>query len=157
MGQVCLQNTMAFGVVAGIITWWVYPLMERWIARVPRDIMNIAFVVIAVFGAIVWSLYLINPPGVDDANLPENKDKPEVVQKEYESRMVASKLAEIDTSIDQLERAIDASEVLDKEKLKAEAEQLRADAKKMLNEGLEMKEYPDVYQQLLGQLGAPKS
>ena len=157
MGQVCLQNTMAFGVVAGIITWWVYPLMERWIARVPRDIMNIAFVVIAVFGAIVWSLYLINPPGVDDANLPENKDKPEVVQKEYESRMVASKLAEIDTSIDQLERAIDASEVLDKEKLKAEAEQLRADAKKMLNEGLEMKEYPDVYQQLLGQLGTPKS
>ena len=33
MGQVCLQNTMAFGVVASIITWWVYPLLERWIAR----------------------------------------------------------------------------------------------------------------------------
>ena len=59
MGQVCLQNTMAFGVVASIITWWVYPLMERWIARVPRDIMNIVFVVIALFGAIVWSLYII--------------------------------------------------------------------------------------------------
>ena len=71
MGQVCLQNTMAFGVVAAIITWWVYPLMERMIARVPQDIMNIVAVVIFVFGGIVWSLYLINPPGVDDANLPE--------------------------------------------------------------------------------------
>jgi len=68
MGQVCLQNTMAFGVVASIITWWVYPLMECWIARVPRDKMNIVFVVVAIFGAIIWSLYLINPPGVDEQN-----------------------------------------------------------------------------------------
>ena len=68
MGQVCLQNTLAFGVVASIITWWVYPLMERLIARVPRDYMNIAFIVIAAFGAIIWSLYIINPPGVDEAN-----------------------------------------------------------------------------------------
>ncbi len=68
MGQVCLQNTMAFGVVASIITWWVYPLLERRIARVPRDIMNIVFVVVALFGAIIWSLYIINPPGVDEQN-----------------------------------------------------------------------------------------
>ena len=68
MGQVCLQNTMAFGVVASIITWWVYPLLERWIARVPRDIMNIVFIVVALFGAIIWSLYIINPPGVDEQN-----------------------------------------------------------------------------------------
>ena len=68
MGQVCLQNTTAFGVVAAIITWWVYPMMERWIARVPRDIMNIVFIVVVLFGAIIWSLYIINPPGVDEAN-----------------------------------------------------------------------------------------
>ena len=68
MGQVCLQNTTAFGVVASIITWWVYPLLERWIARVPRDRMNIIFVVVAVFGAIIWSLYIINPPGIDEQN-----------------------------------------------------------------------------------------
>ena len=61
MGQVCLQNTMAFGVAASLITWFVYPLLERWIARVRPDIMNIVFVVVAVFGAIVWSLYLITP------------------------------------------------------------------------------------------------
>ena len=65
-GQVCLQNTMAFGVVAAIITWWVYPMLERWIARVPRDIMNIVAAAIFVFGAIIWSLYLINPPWADD-------------------------------------------------------------------------------------------
>ena len=68
MGQVCLQNTMAFGVVAAIVTWWVYPLMERWIARIPREYMNIVFIVVAVFGAIIWSLYIINPPGVDEQN-----------------------------------------------------------------------------------------
>ncbi|MBR4755115.1 MAG: hypothetical protein IK054_08045 [Lachnospiraceae bacterium] len=62
MGQVCLQNTMAFGVVAAIITWWVYPLLERWIARVPQSIMNIIAVVIIIFGATIFSLYIIEPP-----------------------------------------------------------------------------------------------
>ena len=62
MGQVCLQNTMAFGVVAAIITWWVYPLLERWIARVSPSIMNIVAVVIIIFGATIFSLYIIEPP-----------------------------------------------------------------------------------------------
>jgi predicted PurR-regulated permease PerM len=62
MGQVCLQNAVAFGVAASIIAWFVYPLMERWIARVRPEIMNIVFVVIAVFGGILWSLYIIDPP-----------------------------------------------------------------------------------------------
>ena len=62
MGQVCLQNTIAFGLAASIITWFVYPLLERWIARIPRDIMNIVFVVVMIFGGILWSLYIINPP-----------------------------------------------------------------------------------------------
>ena len=62
MGQVCLQNTIAFGVAASLIAWFVYPLLERWLARVPEDIMNIAFVAIAVVGGILWSLYLVEPP-----------------------------------------------------------------------------------------------
>ena len=62
MGQVCLQNTAAFGVAASIIAWVVYPMIERWLARVPEDTMNIAFVVIAVIGGILWSLYIIDPP-----------------------------------------------------------------------------------------------
>lgn len=62
MGQVCLQNTLAFGVAASLIAWIVYPTMERWIARIPSDVMNIAFVVIAIFGGILWSLYIVDPP-----------------------------------------------------------------------------------------------
>ena len=62
MGQVCLQNTLAFGVAASLIAWIVYPMMERWIARMPADVMNIAFVVIAIFGGILWSLYIVDPP-----------------------------------------------------------------------------------------------
>ena len=62
MGQVCLQNAAAFGVAASLIAWFVYPMMERWIARVPRDTMNIVFVVVAVIGGILWSLYIIDPP-----------------------------------------------------------------------------------------------
>ena len=149
MGQVCLQNTSAFGVVAAIITWWVYPLMERWIARVPRDIMNIVFVVVAVFGAIIWSLYLINPPGVDDANLPENKDNQELVQQQYETRLVASELAAIDSDVADLEQAIDLSERLDKEKLKAQAAEIRREVREMLNEDLGLEEFPSAYERIL--------
>jgi len=152
MGQVCLQNTMAFGVVAAIITWWVYPLMERMIARVPQDIMNIVFVVIAVFGAIIWSLYLINPPGVDDANLPQNKEHPELVQKESETRSVATSLARISEDIDELEQVINASERLDKEALNADVATLRKDVQKILTDGLGLQEFPDAYQQLLSRI-----
>ena len=156
-GQVCLQNTMAFGVVAGVITWWVYPMLERWIARVPRDIMNIAFVVIAVFGAIVWSLYLINPPGVDDANLPENKGNPEYAQAEYEKREIATKMAKIDREMVGLEDTINSSTDLDKEKLKASAEAIRANLKKMLKDDLGLEEYPNAYEQLVADMAANSS
>lgn len=86
MGQVCLQNTLAFGVAASIITWWVYPLLERRIARVPRDVMNIVFVVVAVFGAIIWSLYIINPPGVDEQNKHPEQAEQIAKQQEAEER-----------------------------------------------------------------------
>ena len=152
MGQVCLQNTAAFGVVAAVITWWVYPMLERMIARVPRDIMNVVFVVIAVFGAIVWSLYLINPPGVDDANQPQNKDKQELVQRDYDTRMVASKLYKVNEAIDELERSIDASKELDKDKLKGEAEEIRMSVKAMLKEGLGLNEFPEAYDRMLGEI-----
>ena len=90
MGQVCLQNTLAFGAVASIITWWVYPMLERMIARVPRDVMNIVAVVIFVFGAIVWSLYLINPPGVDEQN-KDPEHAAEIVQQQEEAQRAAAR------------------------------------------------------------------
>ena len=97
MGQVCLQNTMAFGVVASIITWWVYPLMERWIARVPRDKMNIVFVIVAVFGAIIWSLYIINPPGVDEQN-KHPEQAAEIAKKEAELQATVER-SNVDASL----------------------------------------------------------
>ena len=100
MGQVCLQNTTAFGVVAAIITWWVYPLLERWIARVPRDIMNIVFVVVAVFGAIIWSLYIINPPGVDEQN--KHPELAGVIAVQQEEEKIRDERTKIDSAFDLL-------------------------------------------------------
>ena len=98
MGQVCLQNTTAFGVVAAIITWWVYPLMERLFARVPRDIMNIVFVVVAIFGAILWSLYIINPPGVDEQN--KHPEMAEEIQKQEEQAKIAAERDDVSDAIE---------------------------------------------------------
>lgn len=69
MGQVCLQNVLAFGVAASIIAWIVYPLMERTLARIPKDIMNIVFVLIFVGYGILQTLYLIDPPNYNDNTL----------------------------------------------------------------------------------------
>ena len=66
MGQICLQNAIGFGIASSVISWWVYPMMERAIARVRPAIMNIVCVVVAIAGGILFSLYAISPPeGVD--------------------------------------------------------------------------------------------
>ena len=66
MGQVCLQNTIAFGVAASLIAWYVYPALERLIARVKPSTMNIVCVVVAVAGSLLFALYAIAPPeGID--------------------------------------------------------------------------------------------
>jgi predicted PurR-regulated permease PerM len=66
MGQVCLQNALAFGVAASLIAWYAYPALERAIARVRPGIMSIVFVVVIAIGGILFSLYAIAPPeGMD--------------------------------------------------------------------------------------------
>jgi hypothetical protein len=62
MGQVCLQNALAFGVMASLFTWMLYPLLERTAARIPSDVMDVIFVVVAVSGSMLWSLYIIDLP-----------------------------------------------------------------------------------------------
>ncbi|MBQ9006066.1 MAG: hypothetical protein IJ092_06800 [Atopobiaceae bacterium] len=52
---------------ASIITWFVYPALERWIARMPSDYMNLLFVIVLVFGGISWSLYIIEAPEIQSA------------------------------------------------------------------------------------------
>ncbi len=72
MGQVCLQNAIGFGLASSVIAWWLYPTMERMIARVRPAVMNIVCVVVAIAGGILFSLYAISPPeGIDLGKTPE--------------------------------------------------------------------------------------
>ena len=60
MGQVCMQNALAFGMVATLMVWVVYPGLEKLIGRLPRDVMNIVFVGVLVGFAVLYFLYYIN-------------------------------------------------------------------------------------------------
>lgn len=60
MGQVCLQNALAFGMVATLMVWVVYPGLEKLIGRLPRDVMNIVFVGVVVGFIVLYFLYYIN-------------------------------------------------------------------------------------------------
>ncbi len=59
MGQICLQNTTAFGVVATLMTWAVWPALQNISAKMPNDIRRAFFVAVVVFYALVCCLYLI--------------------------------------------------------------------------------------------------
>ena len=59
MGQVCLQNSLAFGAVATLMTWIVYPGLEKLMSKVPNNIANIIFIVVVIFFAICMCLYCI--------------------------------------------------------------------------------------------------
>lgn len=60
MGQICLLNTSFFGVMATIMTWLVYPNLERAFSKIPKDVMNILTVVIVMFFVLVVCMYVIN-------------------------------------------------------------------------------------------------
>ena len=62
MGQVCLQNVVGFALAASIIAWMVYPWLERSIAKLPVNAVNIAFVVIITVFLVAQTLYLAAPP-----------------------------------------------------------------------------------------------
>jgi uncharacterized membrane protein len=77
MGQVCLQNALGFGAAASIITWLVYPLLERLLARIPNQVMNLIFLATVTAYAIPQTLYLIDPP-VDIAYAAEPTSSPSI-------------------------------------------------------------------------------
>lgn len=60
MGQICLLNTTFFGVMATLMTWLVYPALEKAFAKIPKDVMNIFTVVIIMFFVLVVCMYVIN-------------------------------------------------------------------------------------------------
>ena len=60
MGQICLQNTLLFGVVATLMTWVVYPALQREYLKLPEPMRQTFFVAVLAFYAIVVCLYVIN-------------------------------------------------------------------------------------------------
>ncbi len=65
MGQVCLQNALFFGFAATVMTWLVYPALERMFRRIPNE-AGTGILIIAVVGcAILYALYYINVSGSD--------------------------------------------------------------------------------------------
>ena len=59
MGQVCLQNSLAFGLVATLMTWVVYPGLEKLMHRLPDNIANALFIIVVIFFAILAALYIV--------------------------------------------------------------------------------------------------
>lgn len=60
MGQICLQNSLLFGVVATLITWVVFPVLQRVYVKLPEDMRKSLFVIVVVFYAIVLCIYVVN-------------------------------------------------------------------------------------------------
>lgn len=60
-GQICLLYTMSFGVLSSLITWLLYPFMERRFACLSRDMMRVVFVASAVLFIMIVATYNIDP------------------------------------------------------------------------------------------------
>ncbi|MDR2672956.1 MAG: putative ABC transporter permease [Coriobacteriales bacterium] len=59
MGQICLQNAIAFGLVATLMVWVFYPLLERFLARFSPDVMQVAFIIIVLLFSVLMALYCV--------------------------------------------------------------------------------------------------
>lgn len=62
MGQVCLQNSLFFGFAATLMTWLVYPALERLFRRIPNEVGTYVLIVAVVGFALLVALYFINLP-----------------------------------------------------------------------------------------------
>ena len=66
MGQIVLQNTLVYSVAATFIVWVVYPLMAKWLHRMPRHRANGLFIGFASFYLFLEVLYYVHigPTGI---------------------------------------------------------------------------------------------
>lgn len=72
MGQVCLQNALAFGAVSTLLTWVIYPLMEKALSPIAPNAMNVAFIGVVVAFSVLFFFYCINvalPDISDDGSI----------------------------------------------------------------------------------------
>jgi uncharacterized membrane protein len=56
-GQICMQNSIAFGLVVAAIVWIIYPLMDRNIHKAPDAIVNLIFIIVLVSFCIATAFY----------------------------------------------------------------------------------------------------
>ena len=61
-GQICLLYTLCFGVMSSVITWFIYPMMERNLTRVNRDVFRVVFGVSCVLFILIVATYNIDMP-----------------------------------------------------------------------------------------------
>ena len=59
-GQICLLYTLAFGVMASLISWFVYPMMENKFSNLNRDVFRVVFVVCCVLFIMIFVTYNID-------------------------------------------------------------------------------------------------
>lgn len=56
MGQVCLQNSMVYSIAATLIVWVFYPMMDRFLRKIPRSWANGIF--FGIFGLYAFEAML---------------------------------------------------------------------------------------------------
>lgn len=82
MGQICLQNAVAFGAVATLLTWVLYPLMEKFLGRFSKNGMNMTFIIIVIAFCILFFFYCINVaiPGLQVESTSDGAQSSSVAQ-----------------------------------------------------------------------------
>lgn len=87
MGQICLQNAIAFGLVATLMTWVIYPALERFLSHFSKDVMNVAFVAVVVGFCILFFLYCVNVllPDPTDVNNYAEQQAIEAIDEEVDN------------------------------------------------------------------------
>ncbi len=123
MGQVCLTNAIGFGVAASVISWFVYPALERLVARVRPATMNIVCIVVAIAGGILFSLYAISPPaGIDLAKTEHTAEDTQAIE-HAGLKVVATTLS---SNVGSAQEALDAATSLSDEERAALQERIDA-------------------------------
>ena len=116
MGQVCLTNSLLFGVAASVIAWWVYPMLEKAIARVRPATMNIICLIVAIVGGILFSLYAISPPqGID---LGENSTSQDQMEFNQEVKRIYGDVSDLKEDTNNLKETVRSSYFLTPEERK---------------------------------------
>ena len=114
-GMICLQNAVGFGLVASLIAWIVYPVMEWYIARIPRNVMSVAFVAILAAYAIPQTLYLTDPPVPAEVSLRQILDDPDSTDEERaEAQRDLDKLGELERQKEEAHAQIEAQKAAEK-------------------------------------------